>query len=248
MPDGDILSIGDHFSLDTCSFIIYYTGTFLLILLMEQIMANKRTCEDFIQKAQAVHGNKYLYDKVEYLGNKVKVCITCPEHGDFWQVPNSHLRGVGCPACGRIKANQAETHTKEEFIRRAKLTHGDSYDYSLVDYINSQTKVKIMCPKHGAFWQTPAMHVNGRSCPICGRVSARKAKTRPADEFIARAKALHGDKFDYSQVDYVNSRTKVTIVCPIHGAFLQAPHKHLAGQGCRKCGFLRSSKEGGQND
>ena len=63
-------------------------------------MPAKLTTEKFIEKARAVHGDTYDYSKTQYVRSMEKVCITCPEHGDFWQVPTSHLRGVGCPKCG----------------------------------------------------------------------------------------------------------------------------------------------------
>lgn len=212
-------------------------------------METEKTGSNFIQKAQAVHGNKYNYSMVEYTTNKNKVHIICPEHGGFWQRPYSHLRGVGCPICGRLKANKAETDTRDIFIQKAKLVHGDKYDYGKVEYINSQTKVTIICPEHGEFIQAPAMHLSGNGCPKCGRIYARKANTFSADTFIAKAKKVHGTTYDYSKVQYVNSRTKVILVCPEHGEFLQAPHKHLLGQGCPKCGFLNAiAKRGKQND
>ena len=193
------------------------------------------TKESFIQAAQKVHGDRYLYDKVQYVTSKIKVCIICPEHGEFWQIPNSHLRGIGCPACGRLKANKSESYTQEDFIAKAQEVHGDRYDYRLVNYVNSQTKVKIICPEHGVFLQRPAQHIFRAGCPKCGRIAANTALSDTTANFIARAKKIHNNKYDYSGVDYVNNRVKVKIVCPKHGMFLQAPDKHLAGQGCPEC-------------
>ena len=183
------------------------------------------TTKEFIAKAKIVHGDKYDYSKVNYVNNSTKVTIICPVHGEFEQRPSTHLSGHGCPSCsGRKKL------TKEEFIKRAKEVHGDKYDYSKVNYVNSSTKVTIICPKHGEFEQTPNLHLKSQGCPNC---SGNKKMT--IEEFIKRAKKVHGDKYDYSKVKYVNAMTKVTIICPIHGEFEQTPAKHLSGSGCIRC-------------
>ena len=122
----------------------------------------------------------------------------------------------------------------EEWIQKAKKVHGDKYDYSKVKYYNAHTKVCIICPIHGEFWQTPASHLMGNACPKCG------GKTKlNTDKFIHRAKEIHGEKYDYSKVEYINATTKVCIICPIHGEFWQTPAKHLSGKGCKKCGIER---------
>ena len=127
--------------------------------------------------------------------------------------------------------------TKDIFIERARKTHGNKYDYSQVDYINNRTKVCIVCPIHGAFWQAPNNHMKGVGCQKC----ARKYKPT-AQEFAERAREIHGDKYDYSNVDYKNARTKICIVCPEHGEFWQVPDSHLRGYGCPRCGILKHQK------
>lgn len=199
--------------------------------------ARRRTTNDFISLARNVHGDKYDYSKIDYQGNKVKVCITCPRHGDFWQVPNSHLSGRGCPVCGRIQANKSESYSNAVFITKAKTKHGNKYDYSFVEYTSSSNKVKIVCPEHGVFEQTPAMHLFGSGCPKCAREYTRNALSDTLENFLTKARKVHGNKYDYSGVAYTNNRTKVRIACPEHGVFEQAPDKHLFGQGCPKCGL-----------
>ena len=193
----------------------------------------KNNKENFIEASKIIHGNKYDYSKVQYENNKKKVCIICHEkdeegneHGEFWQKPNSHLYGRGCPYCGKTKKL-----TLSEFVKRAEKIHQKEYDYSKVDYVNYETKVCIICPEHGEFWQTPHAHLNGQRCPIC--YGSIKLDT---ESFIERAKCLHGNKYDYSKVDYVNYETKVCIICPEHGEFWQTPHMHLDGDGCPLCG------------
>jgi predicted nucleic acid-binding Zn-ribbon protein len=193
----------------------------------------KLTTEQFIKKAIEVHGDKYDYSKVEYVNSETKVCIICPEHGEFWQVPHSHLNGNGCPDCGGNKRK-----TTEQFIKKAIEVHGDKYDYSKVEYINANTKVCIICPEHGEFWQTPRNHLNGKGCLDC--CGSRKKTT---EQFIKEAREVHGNKYDYSKVDYVNGKTKVCIICPKHGEFYQKPERHLQGQGCPKCNSSKLESE-----
>ena len=183
------------------------------------------TTEEFISKAKKVHGDKYDYSLVEYVNNKTRVTIICPIHGLFEQRPVNHLRGHGCMYCGNALKN-----TKEEFIEAARKVHGDKYDYSQVDYVDNKTKVKIICPIHGMFEQTPSSHLRGRGCKYCGG-SVKHTK----DTFIEAARKVHGNKYDYSKVEYVNNRTPIIIICPIHGEFKQSPNEHLQGKGCQRC-------------
>ena len=186
---------------------------------------NRLTTEKFIQKAKAVHEDRYDYSKVEYVDYKTEVTIICPDHGDFPQVPTYHLAGNGCQDCGGTRKL-----TPEKFIEKAKAIHGDRYDYSQVQYVNNSTEVTIICRDHGPFQQRPIKHLIGRGCDDCG--GTKKLTT---DTFIEKAKAVHGDRYDYSQVKYVDNKTDVTIICRDHGPFPQAPNSHLSGRGCGDC-------------
>ena len=128
--------------------------------------------------------------------------------------------------------------TTEEFIERARRVHGDKYDYSEVEYVNNHTKVKIICPKHGIFEQVPSSHLSEKGCQICaGNIRLT------TEGFVAKAKQVHGDKYDYSKVDYVNAHTKVKIGCPKHGIFVQEANTHLRGGGCSTCNLSKGELE-----
>jgi hypothetical protein len=124
----------------------------------------------------------------------------------------------------------------ERFIKRARLVHGDKYDYSLVVCNNSFDKVKIICPVHGEFEQSPDNHLYNKGCSQCALDNSRLT----TDEFINKAREIHGDKFDYSKVNYVKSDELVTIICSKHGDFLQTPNAHLRGNGCKYCTKLNT--------
>ena len=192
----------------------------------------KMTTEQFIKEAKKIHGDKYDYSKSEYNGSKIKTCIICPKHGEFWQIPYLHLKGCGCTECyNQEKRGKKRQHDKKWFIEQSRQIHGDKYDYSKVEYKTISTKVCIICPEHGEFWQTPALHIWSKNgCSKCGGTNKSSNK-----EFIEKAKKIHGDKYDYSKVEYNGNKTKVCIVCPIHGEFWQKPNGHLDGNGCPKC-------------
>ena len=192
----------------------------------------KLSTEEFIKKCIEVHGNKYDYSKVVFTGVRNKVCIICPEHGEFEQIAAYHLGGHGCPMCGGTKKL-----TTEEFVRRAKQIHGNKYDYSKVEYINQSTKICITCPEHGEFWQLPSQHLSGNGCSKCAGFCDS------TEDFILKAKKIHGDKYDYSKVNYVSMRDKICIICPEHGEFWQYPFDHVNEHGCPKCGVIASKGE-----
>ena len=189
-----------------------------------------RTQEDIVEEFKNIHGDKYDYSKVNYERIDKKVCIICPIHGEFWQEPRLHIKGCGCKYCAGKEMNT------EEFIRRAKLKHKDKYDYSKVNFVNSQTNVCIICPEHGEFLQQPNNHLQGNGCPKCGYITVHNKRKFGNDTFIEMGHKVHGGKYDYSKSEYYNTDTNVCIICPIHGEFWQTPYKHInCKRGCPKC-------------
>ena len=132
--------------------------------------------------------------------------------------------------------------TESEFIEKANKKHNGKYDYSKVKYTNSRTKVCIICPEHGEFWQTPSNHLSGQGCRKCSIIEGHKKQSNNTISFIQKANETHNGKYDYSKVEYKNNREKVCIICPEHGEFWQTPHSHLSGQGCPECNTYRNSK------
>ena len=197
----------------------------------------KLTTEEFIKRANKIHKNKYNYSKTEYINSLTKVCIICPEHGEFWQTPNGHLSGKGCSKC-----SCNTLLTTEQFIQNAKKIHGDKYDYSKVEYINNSKEVIIICPIHGEFKQIARNHISGSGCPKCGKISMSLKQSYTLSEFINISNKIHNNKYDYSNVEYNGINKKVTIFCPEHGEFKQTPSAHINNkQGCPKCGFDKIS-------
>lgn len=183
------------------------------------------TKEIFISRSKEIHKNRYDYSKVIWVNQKTDVCIVCPVHGDFWQKPKNHIRGNGCQKCFATPKSSTK-----EFIKKAKAIYGEEYDYSKVEYQGNKNKVCIICSKHGEWWMSPNNHLRGHRCPGC-----YGTPKYTNDEFITMAKKIHGNKYDYSKIEYKGNKTNVCIICPKHGEFWQKPQSHLNGNGCSKC-------------
>lgn len=146
--------------------------------------------------------------------------------------------------CIRIKIRIMKKYNTEEFIRRARLVHGDKYDYSKVVYIDSLTNVCIICPIHGEFWQRPAEHLRGKGCVKCGQsLCGEKQKQKSKETFVERCKEIHGDKYTYEKVNYVDSHAKIIVTCKKHGDFETTPNRMLNGCGCSKCKSEKAHKQ-----
>ena len=181
---------------------------------------------NFIEKANKIHNGYYSYDKVNYINAKTKISIICREHGEFYQTPSNHLSNYNCQKC----AKNFQLNT-DSFIEKAKLIHNDKYDYSKVNYINTDTQIIIICKEHGEFTQIPDFHINRKcGCPKC----SNNVKL-DVSEFIEKAEKIHNNKYDYSKVEYSNNRNHVIIICKKHGEFTQLPYVHLLSHGCPSC-------------
>ena len=261
----------------------------------------KLTTEEFIAKAKAVHGDKYDYSKVEYVDSTTKVCIICTEHGEFWQKPGSHMKGHGCARCAsdanaakmriwteekchdeasrykdmksfRTQSEDAynaalkhhwlknytwlsykidvskpkkkrQSYTQEQIIKKLRSIFGDRYNYEKVEYKAMKVPITLVCHErdadgveHGEFSMRPDnIFSSNQACPKCYDARRSKLQRKPAEKFIEEATKVHGGLYEYHKVEYVNGKTKVCIVCPIHGEFWQSPSNHLKGKGCPYC-------------
>lgn len=189
----------------------------------------RMTQDEFIRRSKATHGDRYDYSKSVYTRSDRKITITCKIHGDFNQLAISHYSGSGCFKCNRVR-----NIGTAEFVRRAKKVHGNKFDYSLSEYKSAQTRVKIRCNKClTVFEQRPADHWSGFGCSVC---SGNASPT--TEQFIERARKVHGNKYDYSKTVYTKALAKVIITCPEHGDFEQKASSHVNHRsGCKECSF-----------
>lgn len=201
----------------------------------------QKTQEEFINDAILKHGNKYDYSKVIYKNDTSKVEIVCKIHGSFFQQAGSHLYGTACPRCAVEYTKSKTKLLLSDVLDNFKKVHGDVYDYSNIkEYVNNVTKMPIVCSKHGLFYKTYTSHCNARvGCDKCrvSTIKGRKLGNGKCDYnwFIDRSKSAHGDRYDYSNVKYIDSRKNVEIICRIHGSFWQNPYSHVKGSNCAKC-------------
>jgi hypothetical protein len=194
-------------------------------------MVKALTTEEFIKRAKEKYGDLYNYSKVDYKNSKDKVIIICPDHGEFEQIPSNHLRGHNCLKCSGNLVNT------DDFIKRARLKHGERYDYSKVEYKSNKINIIITCSEHGDFEQLPCNHLSSGGCSLCSGTILN------TQEFIKRSILKHNNFYDYSKVIYKNSKDKVIIICPEHGEFEQIAGTHLKGKNCLKCTDRRLSQE-----
>ena len=208
-------------------------------------MSRRKTNEEFINESKTIHSERYDYSQLNYISNHKKVKLICPIHGVFEVRPNDHLsKKVGCNKCNNTSITKSKNVGKK-IVDRFNKIHNNKYNYSLMNYIVTDNKIKIICPIHGEFQQSPHHHLIGAGCQKCGNVYKKTT-----EEFVKESKNIHGDKYDYSLCRYENNRTKVKIICPKHGTFQVTPNCHLSKMvGCKDCNkgqfedFLAHSKK-----
>lgn len=203
--------------------------------------------DDYKQLVIEKHGDKYDLIKTLYKGMREHVIATCPIHGDFSIVAYDFVHKRGCSKCGVDKRFESRTETKfktrknrlttEYFINKGKEIFGDYYDYSETDLNirDNKGRVKIICHKHGEFWQNPYSHLHGYGCARCGSEKGGNSQSLTTEQFIEKANKIHNFKYDYTPTVYKGCYNKVEIICPKHGKFIQAAYSHLNGHGCKEC-------------
>ena len=209
--------------------------------IIQRSSKNRRTTAQFIEESKAIHGDRYDYSKSDYRSRSKKLTIICSLHGEFQLTPEHHFRKVGCAKCGTERSANANRITQEQYIIQANSTHNNRYDYSKVHYLNINTNIIIICSIHGEFSQLANNHVQGSGCPSCGVNNRTILLTHTTNDFIEKANIIHKNKYDYSSVEYSGIRTYVTIICPIHGSFIQNAGCHLQGCGCTLCGYHKNA-------
>ena len=209
------------------------------------IKKSKNT-NQFIESSRKVHGDLYDYSESNYIRWNIDIEIICNLHGKFKQQPNNHLNGSGCPICANNSRQEKYENRKltlADFIRRAKEKHHSKYGYEKTVYKNSQTPVIISCPIHGEFQQNPFRHLLGRGCRKCGFIITESRRVVSTEEFIEKAKKVHGELYDYSKFEYIQNTIKSVIICSNHGEFKQSGASHLSGAGCPQCKASRGEKQ-----
>lgn len=199
--------------------------------------AAKRTMSyaRFVSEARKVHGDRYTYPKQEVPSVRAVVQYLCPEHGTVSQVAGTHLRGAQCCACSR-EARRGANNAKNSlgfsgFIAKAREIHGDRYTYPEQLYRNGSSMMEVVCDRHGKFAQRASDHLAGSGCQQC----YAESKVLGFEAFVANARRVHGDRYDYPEQSFEGSKSYVTVICKQHGAFQQLANTHTNGCGCPDC-------------
>jgi very-short-patch-repair endonuclease/predicted nucleic acid-binding Zn-ribbon protein len=198
-------------------------------------MAKKKSWNEIKSECSLFHQGKYDYSKSIYINYTTKIEIICPEHGSFFQTPQAHKK-MGCRKCGRKLSADKQKYSDIERINKANKVHQNKYDYSKSKYINSKTKIEIICPEHGSFFQLPSAHLAGSGCPKCkaNKIRNTKAKKQNRPEVIKKLSRINPQN-DYSLINYKNQHELVDVICPEHGIFKQTISNGLLGHSCPRC-------------
>lgn len=213
----------------------YLSQSSILIktIVINNIMPKHLNTQTFIERSILKHGNRYDYKKSIFVISSEKITITCLEHGDFLLFPYHHyVVGRGCKTCKFEEISKERSSTLEEFINKANIVHGYKYDYSKSIYLGANNKIEIICPTHGSFWTTPSGHTNNKvNCLKCSILHRKKSNK----QFIKECKLVRPE-YNYDKTQYVNNKTKCTIICYSHGDFEIYPNNILFyNYGCPTC-------------
>jgi len=204
---------------------------------------SEKAKNEFINKANEIHNNKYDYSLVKYENAKKNIIIICPKHGEFEQTPNLHLNRHGCRTCANDKTGERVFIPWEIQLKKFTDIHNDKYDYSLVEYMGVDINITVICPKHGEFSIRPADHKK-RGCQKCSKENIVYKNKLSIGEFIEKSNKIHNYFYDYSKVKYNGCKNIIIIICPKHGDFQQTPQKHLLlCRGCKKCSIQNNIRK-----
>ena len=189
-----------------------------------------------INRSNIIHNNKYDYSELKdgFIKRKDYIEIICPIHGRFRQVCGNHLSGRGCRKCDF----DSRRNNIENVVLNLGEKHNFKYKYIIESYKNNRDYITIICPIHGNFKQKIITHLNGFGCSICGG-----SKRLTNDEFIEKSNAIHNNTYCYDKSEYINTETKIIIICKKHGEFTQTPHSHMFGIGCPSCSSSSGEKK-----
>lgn len=202
------------------------------------------TTESFLKKYHDKFGNAYDTSLVDYKDFETNVIMICPKHGEFKKTPHALMMGEGCPKCGHERGAKSKRLSREEVIRRANEIHNFKYSYEKYNGEKLSEEATIICPIHGEFKQTMRKHLMGSGCRECGYEKLRDMQRKPLNITIKECEAVHNHKYKYIlDFEYVNNKSYLRAVCPIHGEFTQEINAHLHGQGCPECGKEETTRK-----
>lgn len=197
----------------------------------------------FLKQASATHSDRgYQYDSSSYAGARTKMRITCPHHGDFWQAPEVHLRPSGCKRCSASSQNAARRITATTFLTRVATKFAGRISIRMDTWLGLYAPIEAECVLHGAFSTTShALLYTKNGCPACARIEIGRANRLSHDEVITKLRQVFGDQYALSQVDVTRTSDRIQLECKTHGPFALTAHRAFQGNGCPKCARTASN-------
>lgn len=196
----------------------------------------KLSQEEFVEKALSRSKRPVDLSEFKYQGSASKSKAICPSHGQFQISANALMNRIGCPECALKERSSKRRMSASEFVEKAKIVHGDTYDYTNVIYTSAHAKVSIICRAHGTFEQGANSHLTGRGCPKCGNARAGQSCRLDGSEYLARAVAVHGTSYDLSRISFDGMSKKIEVICRSHGSFFPTASNFVSlGSGCPVC-------------
>ena len=211
----------------------------------ESSIATRRWSADdvFVQMKNMFPDLDFPHIREDFTSVTDPIRCLCPKHGEFTKAPHKMLSGAqGCPECGKERSISSRVLSRDEVIRRFKDAHGDTYDYSKVEYTTIDVPVTIVCPEHGDFKQIPQVHMTGAGCFLCSLKVKPQCQPKPFSHFLEKARNEHGDTYEYDEGSYSGMSGTIRITCKVHGVFVKSCFDHIYGSGCPACtehGFKR---------
>lgn len=159
-------------------------------------LVSRKPLAYYVAKGQEVHAGRFEYAGLQYVDGAAYLQVVCPAHGEFLQLAQDHIKGIGCEKCARPVFNL------DTFTASATEAHGGKFNYEKADYTGTTDKVCIICPEHGEYWQTPNMHVNmQQGCPRCGHVGPSVAQLEIAAFLQQHTSVLIGHRVSRKELD-----------------------------------------------
>lgn len=172
-----------------------------------------------------------------YIKNDVDMKWKCSIHNiEFDKKWVEVQQGICCPKCSSDSLINHLTLNQDDVINDFKRIRNGFYSYEKTIYVKAKSKIIVTCPKHGDFLITPDKHKSGGICRQCSFEKLKILQVDTQGEVIKKFIEKHGDRYDYSKVNYSRSNKKVEVICKIHGSFMITPGHHINGsRGCPLC-------------
>lgn len=201
------------------------------------------TNEEFIQLSRSIHGDRFGYEKTNFINYHIKITIECKLHGYVEVSPTAHIKGNGCNKCGKERGSKLKIRTKEYFLNKIEEKFGNKFSFSKMIYTHGAEPIIVICSIHGKFQTTPNLLLASKyGCSDCACETFGLNRRTSKEDFLITANKNHINYYGYSLVNFETLVDKIKIICPTHGVFEQVAGTHMSGSGCFNCAASKRGK------